>query len=150
MSYWKDKALFDLIKVTHQVVVVVNDTVWARELACLFTTFMDQHDEISSRPSRKCRQLSIYGLQMKILGLCISMLCGDNTLRSFFATCTSRGTVTVIARNRLKTILWLVICSLKGLCFERMVLPFSRFFMEDPNYFVSMEQKNCHIVNISW
>ena len=37
MSYQKDQALFDLPKVPHQVVAVVNDTVWARELGSLFS-----------------------------------------------------------------------------------------------------------------
>ena len=37
MSYQRDHALFDSFKVPHQVVDAVNDTVWARELANLFT-----------------------------------------------------------------------------------------------------------------
>ena len=37
LSYQRDQALFDSFKVTHQVVDAVNDTVWARELANLFT-----------------------------------------------------------------------------------------------------------------
>ena len=78
---------------------------------CLFTAFMGQHNKIYLRPSRKCRQLSIPSLQTTILRLCISTLCCDVTLRSSFSTCTSRGSVTVVARYRLKTIQWLVSCS---------------------------------------
>ena len=76
------------------------------------------------------------------------MLCCDDTLRSSFGTCTSRGLVTVVGRSRLKTIQWLVFCSSKILNFERMVLLFSRFFFlrKIPNIYVSMEQKNCHKV----
>ena len=46
LSYQRDQALSDSFKVPHQVVDAVNDTVWARELAnlftkkCLFTSLM--------------------------------------------------------------------------------------------------------------
>ena len=93
---------------------------------CLFTAFMGQHNKINLRPSRKCRQLSISSLQTTILRLCICALCCDVTLRSSFPTCTSRGSVTVVARYRLKTIqCWYLV-----LHFVRMVLLFSRLFME--------------------
>ena len=117
VSYQKDPALFDSFKIPHRVVVVVNDTVWASELPslstnkCRFTALTFQHNKINLRPRRKGRQLSISGLQMTILGLCISMLCCDDTLRSSFATWTSDGFVTVVARNGLKTIQCLVSCS---------------------------------------
>ena len=117
VSYQKDPALFDSFKIPHRVVVVVNDTVWASELPslstnkCRFTALTFQHNKINLRLSRKGRQLSISGLQMTILGLCISMLCCDDTLRSSFATWTSDGFVTVVARNGLKTIQCLVSCS---------------------------------------
>ena len=78
---------------------------------CLFTAFMGQHNKINLRPSRKCKQISISSLQTTILRLCISTLCCDVMLRSSFPTCTSRGSVTVVARYRLKTIQWLVSCS---------------------------------------
>ena len=79
------------------------------------------------------------------------MLCCEDTLRSSFGTCTSRGLVTVVGRSRLETIQWLVFCSSKILNFERMVLLFSRFFFffflrKIPNIYVSMEQKKCHKV----
>ena len=136
VSYQKDPALFDFFKIPHRVVVVVNDTVWASELAslsrnkCRFTALAFQHNKINLRPSRKGRQLSISGLQMTILGLCISMLCCDDTLRSSFATWTSGGFVTVVARNGLKqSSVWYLV-----LHFLRMVLLFSKFFMEDPKH----------------
>ena len=59
MSYQKDPALFDSFKIPHQVVVVVNDTVWASELAslstnkCLFTALTGQHNKINLRPAGK-------------------------------------------------------------------------------------------------
>ena len=65
VSYQKDPALFDSFKIPHRVVVVVNDTVWASELAslstnkCCFTALTFQHNKINLRPSRKGRQLSI-------------------------------------------------------------------------------------------
>ena len=73
--------------------------------------FFLRPNKINLRPSRKGRQLSISSLQMTILWLCISMLCCDDTLRSLFATWTSGGFVTVVARNGLKTIQWVVSCS---------------------------------------
>ena len=83
--------------------------------------------------------------------LCISMLCCDDTLRSSFATCTSRGLVIVVGRSRLKTIQWLVFCSSKRLNFERIVLLFSRFFfMEDSKYLCFNEAKKLSQSNISW
>ena len=59
-----------------------------------------QHDEFNLRPSRKCTQLSVSSLQKTISRLCISMLFCDDTLRSSFATCVSRGLKTVVARHR--------------------------------------------------
>ena len=65
VSYQKDPALFDSFKIPHQVVAVVNDTVWALELASLsknkflFTALAGQHNKINLFPSRKGRQLSI-------------------------------------------------------------------------------------------
>ena len=117
VSYQKDPALFDSFKIPHQVVVVVNDTVWASELAnlsknnFLFTALTGQYNKINLCPSRKGRQLSISSLKMKILWLCLSMLCCDDKLRSLFATWTSGSFVTVVARNGLKTIQRLVSCS---------------------------------------
>ena len=117
VSYQKDPALFDSFKIPHQVVVVVSDTVWVLELASLsknkflFTALTGQHNKINLRPSGKGRQLSISSLQMTILWLCISMLCCDDKLRSLFATWKSGGFVTVVVRNGLKTIQWLVSCS---------------------------------------
>ena len=60
---------------------------------------MGLHDEFNLRPSRKCVQLSASSLQKTMSRLCISMLFCDDTLRSF-ATCVSRGLVTVVARHR--------------------------------------------------
>ena len=118
VSYQRDQAIFDSFKVPHQVIAAVDDTSGLGS---------GQHNEINFHPSSKCRQLSISSLEMTILWLCISMLCSDDTLRSSFATCTSRGHVTVVGRSRLKTIQWLVFCFPRRLYFERMVLLFSRF-----------------------
>ena len=91
--------------------------------------------------------------------LCISMLCCDDTLRSSFVTCTSRGLVTVIKRSRLKTIQWLVFCSSKILNFERMVLLFSKsfyffiflyLFMEDSKYLCFNGAKKLSQSKILW
>ena len=156
MSYQKDPALFDLFKIPHRVVVVVNDTVWASELAslstnkCRFTALTFQHNKINLRPGRKGRQLSISGLQMTILGLCISMLCCDDTLRSSFATWTSGGFETVVARNGLKTIQCLVSCS----PFLKNGSTVFKIFHGRPQTFIfqwsKKKKKNCHVVNISW
>ena len=158
MSYQRDQALFDSFKVPYQVVDAVNDTVWARELAnlftnkCLFTTLTGKHYEINLRPSRNCRLLSISSLEMTTFGLCIPMLCCDDTLRWSFGTCTSRCLVTVFGRSRLETIQWLVFCSSKILNFERMVLLFSRFFFftEDSKYLCFNGAKKLSQSNISW
>ena len=68
------------------------------------------------------------------------MLCCD-------VTCTSHGLVTVVRHSRLKTIQWLVFCSLKILNFEKWFCCFQGFFLwKIPNIYVSMEQKNCQKV----
>ena len=64
------------------------------------STNTGQHDEFNLRPSRKCTQLSVSSLQKTISRLCISMLFCDETLRSSFATCVSRGLKTVVTRHR--------------------------------------------------
>ena len=66
------------------------------------STNTGQRDEFNLRPSRKCAQLSVFSLQKTISRLCISMLFCDDTLRSSFATCVSRGLMTVVARQRQK------------------------------------------------
>ena len=76
LSYQRNQTLFDSLKVPHQVVAVVIDMVWTRELASSFTDkclliilkkiLTGQHNEINLRPIRKSRQLSISSLQITI------------------------------------------------------------------------------------
>ena len=115
----------------------------------VFTSLMGQHNEIDIRPSRKCTQFPISSLQKTISRLRISMLFGDDTLRSLFATRMSRGLMTVVARSRFKIIQWRVYCFQKRLYIERIVLLFSIFFMVDPKYLWFNGVKNCQIVKIS-
>ena len=133
VSYQKDPALFDSFKIPHQVVIVVSNTVWALELASLsknkflFTALTGQHNKIYLRPSRKGRKLSIVlRRQAEII------VCDMNVWRLCNSCCTQ----------------WVKNNPGVGL---RMVLLFSRFFSwKTPNIYVSMEQKICLIVNISW
>ena len=136
VSYQKDPALFDSFKIPHEVVVVVSflrfDTVWALEITSLFKI------NFFLRPSRVSTIKLTYAPAGKVENY---PLCCDDKLRSLFATWTSGGFVTVVARNGLKTIQGLVL---------RMVLLFQDFSWKTPNIYVSMEQKICIIVNISW
>ena len=124
VSYQKDPALFDSFRIPHQVVVVVSDTVWDLELASisknkfLFTALTVQHNKINLRPNRKGRQLPIVlRRQAEII------VCDMNVRRLCNSCCTQ------LVKNNPGV----------GL---RMVLLFSRFFMEDPKYLCFNGAKN--------
>ena len=124
VSYQKDPALFDSFKIPHQVVIVVSNRVWALELASLsknkflFTALTGQHNKIYLRPSRKGRKLSIVlRRQAEII------VCDMNVWRLCNSCCTQ----------------WVKNNPGVGL---RMVLLFSRFFMEDPKYLCFNGAKN--------
>ena len=122
VSYQKDPALLDSFKIPHEVVVVVSDTVWALEITSLFKI------NFFLRPSRVSTIKLTYAPTGKVDNY---PLCCDDKLRSLFATlrrlCNSCCTQWVKNNPVVRL---------------RMVLLFSRFFMEDPKYLCFNGAKN--------